>query len=226
MLRDTLAGRVEVAVRRDILSGALPPAARLRTADLSVRYGVSATPLREALQRLAEQGLVDLDPQIGARVADASLDDAREIYELRLLLEPRALEQSISAGGDGWLDDVEDAMARLRAVSRPSARRATASAAAWSEAHQAFHRALLAACDSVWLRRYIELLHPHAERYRNLARGTERVDRNELAEHEAMFRAVMERDRKAAVAGLENHLQTSMAVLEQVLTDMADADAS
>src|SRR5260221_6959461 len=80
-----------------ILTGELAPGAKLVTDELAARWSVSPTPLREAFQRLGGHGLVELTSQRGARVAPFSLDEAAELYELRLLLEPRALRASLAA---------------------------------------------------------------------------------------------------------------------------------
>src|SRR5262245_36826481 len=91
---------VEERLRGAILRGELEPGQRLHANGLAERWAVSATPLREAFQRLASDGLVQVLPQRGARVADLSVEDAAEIYELRLLLEPVCLRQSLERADD------------------------------------------------------------------------------------------------------------------------------
>src|SRR5688572_6357929 len=80
--RATLTEQLEEALRADILDGVYRPGQRLRASELTDRYGVSATPLREALQRLAAENLVELDPRLGATVSPISEHDLRDIYEL------------------------------------------------------------------------------------------------------------------------------------------------
>src|SRR4051794_20094392 len=91
---------VEERLRAAILRGELEPGQRLHANDLAERWAVSATPLREAFQRLAGDGLVEVLPQRGARVSRLSVQEAANIYELRLLLEPVALRQSLDASDD------------------------------------------------------------------------------------------------------------------------------
>src|ERR671915_1528247 len=100
--RATLATQLEDALRVDIIEGVLTPGQRLRASDLTQRYGVSATPLREALQRLAAQNLVELGPRLGATVAPISESELRDIYFLRQMLETVALERSIAHGDEAW----------------------------------------------------------------------------------------------------------------------------
>ena len=86
----SVADHVERALRARILAGALEPGARLHQEGLSEELGVSRTPLREALGRLAADGLVDVLPNRGARVADVRPEDMRAAYEARLVIEPAA----------------------------------------------------------------------------------------------------------------------------------------
>ena len=107
--RSTLAGEVEIAIRKDIISGALQPSQRLRAAELTERYGVSATPLREALQRLAAENLVAVGPHFGATVAPISGRELADIYQTREVLEGFAIERSVELGDKAWRRQVTDA---------------------------------------------------------------------------------------------------------------------
>lgn len=89
------ANRAARSLREDILSGAIPAGARLGEAELAGRLSVSRTPIREALTRLSAEGLVDLQPNRGARVATWSREELREIFDLRLQLEPFAVAQGV-----------------------------------------------------------------------------------------------------------------------------------
>src|SRR5215468_5062472 len=101
-----------------ILTGELAPGTKLVAEELAARWAVSPTPLREAFQRLGGHGLVELTSQRGARVAPFSLDEAAELYELRLLLEPRALRASLEASDEAHRGDVRAAHDRYRAALR------------------------------------------------------------------------------------------------------------
>ena len=138
--RATLTSQLEDAIRVEIIEGVLPPGHRLRAQELTQRYGVSATPLREALQRLAAENLVEIDPRLGAAVAEISRSDLRDIYWLRELLEGIALERSIQRADGSWETDVRAAWDRFREtpVSEPGS---TEGMLAWSGAHRAFHEA-------------------------------------------------------------------------------------
>src|SRR5260221_8530480 len=87
----------EDRLRQAILRGELRPGQRLHASDLAERWDVSATPLREAFQRLAGEGLVELLPHRGARVGELAAHATPALYELRLLLEPLALRHFLEA---------------------------------------------------------------------------------------------------------------------------------
>src|SRR6185369_2824665 len=117
-----------------ILTGELAPGSKLVVDELAARWAVSPTPLREAFQRLGGHGLVELTSQRGARVAAFSLDDAADLYELRLLLEPRALRASLEVTDDAHASEVLAAHARLEAAMAA----APVDPVAVSDAHIAF----------------------------------------------------------------------------------------
>jgi DNA-binding GntR family transcriptional regulator len=86
---ETSAGRTVTAVRELILRGDFPPGARLGEVELAERLGVSRTPVREALGRLAAEGLVEIAPNRGARVTSWTVAELEDVFDLRTALEPR-----------------------------------------------------------------------------------------------------------------------------------------
>lgn len=196
----TRAEWVDERVRTAILTGALAPGSRLVTTQLAEELGVSATPLRESLRRLAADGLVDLPAHGVARVAPLSAQDAAEVYELRLRLEPDALARSIRRSDEDHRAEVAGAYGALEAVATP---------ADALEAHRAFHAALISRCDSRWLLRLCALLADHATRYAlasTPARGSREAA---LAEHRGLRDAVLQGDAEGAEALLTAHLERS-----------------
>jgi len=200
----TRAEWVEDRLRDAILLGELAPGSRLHAGDLAERWDVSPTPLREAFQRLAGDGLVDVVPQRGARVSALSAVEAAEIYELRLLLEPLALRQSLRSPGDraAHVAEMRAAFAEFR------------SAAVGMEkvvAHNRFHRVLLSRCPSSWLRRFVEVLADHSLRYQvaSLA-GAGGARRHPDAEHRELLDAAVTGDVDLAVSLLTAHLERTM----------------
>jgi len=218
--RATLTEQLEAAMRADILDGVLEPGQRLRASDLTARYGVSATPLREALQRLAVENLVELDPRYGATVAPISVSDLRDIYDQLQLIGCLALERSIERGDDAWAAEVAERFASLTDATRRLALGSDADddtrrqlAADEAEAHWDFHNALYRACNSTWLMRFVQMLHAHSERYRRLAQHAGGQRRDTLHEHEDIMQAAARRDATGAVGALRDHLGLTVKLL-------------
>ena len=195
---------VDRQLRVAILSNDLRPGEKLVTTTLAERWQVSPTPLRESLKRLAADGLVELTPHGSARVAPLSVDDAREVYELRLLLEPQALRRSIERSDDEHRSLVTAAFDDLTTVTD------VVSAIA---AHQAFHGALLVRCDSRWLLRLTALLADHAQRYATASAAGRGGTASALDEHRALRDAALAGDASRAEALLAAHLRRSLQLL-------------
>jgi GntR family transcriptional regulator, carbon starvation induced regulator len=206
--------RTEWAVGRlqeAILSGELAPGERVSSSELARRWSVSATPLREALQRLAAEGLVEYVSQRGARVSEVSLRDVREVYELRLMLEPMALERSLRRVDDGWRREVEKAYAALR----DELEGGFGDLMAFEKVNRDFHGALLSRCDSGWLLRVVRMLSDHCVRYRALSRWTRGGAKEVLREHEEIHAACVAGEVERAGELLHEHLRrTRDAILE------------
>lgn len=197
----TRAEWVDAQLRRAILSGEFAPGEKLRAEHLADRWGVSPTPLRETFMRLAGEGLVVVEPQRGARVAPLDVAEAVEIYELRLLLDPVALDRSIRVGGAELVVEVERAHDALEGPH--------ATAADYLEAHRSFHLALVARCPNRRLVRQVEQLLDHSQRFQAI--GIRTVRRGDpRAEHRQLVEAVGVGDRRAATRVLKAHLQATL----------------
>lgn len=132
------------AIRERILSGALPRGSRVHQEDLAVDLGVSRTPVREALRRLAAEGLVEMHTNRGARVADMDRSGMRAAYEARLVIEPGAARIAATRRPDTQMHEMADALARQRRAGRRSVH-------ARFEANRDFHLALVGAAGNAFL---------------------------------------------------------------------------
>lgn len=222
--RTTLTEQLEEALRVDILEGVLPPGHRLRASEMTERYGVSATPLREALQRLAVEGLVELDPRMGARVSPISPDDLHDVYFMLETLDGLALKRSVERGDEAWIARVERSLETLAdaVVLHESVRHDTADdarrkiALKWSAAHWEFHNRLYEACGSPWLLRFVHMMHQHSERYRMLSiQGRVGMHRDSRHEHQRILDAVKAHDIQASLIALQEHQRLTVTMLEE-----------
>jgi GntR family transcriptional regulator, carbon starvation induced regulator len=205
---NTIGESVFVKIRNDILLGALQPGIKLKLSDLQRDYGVSINTLRENLMRLAAEGLVVAEGQKGFRVVPASIDDLREITELRKLIECHGLQMSIENGDLDWEGRVVSAHHMLARCEQSMMQDSAKHWADWQRFDRQFHVALISACNSRWILRMHRIIHDQFRRYQILAlntiafRGKELVD-----EHRLILEHTVNRDSDAAVAMLAAHIQ-------------------
>ena len=182
-----------------ILSGELPPGSPLRLEELADRLGMSISPVREAVRRLESLGLAVHVPHRGARVSELALDDLRDAYEVRLLLEPCAVRR---AAERFQAEDAAAARAHLAAYAQ--ARERDDAAAARVE-HATFHFVLYRASHSEWLLRLIRPAWENCERYRAISlqrRSHAEIDR----QHERILEACVRHEPDRAADELMHHL--------------------
>jgi len=213
--RATLTSKIEEALRADIVDGVLPAGARLTAAELTERYAVSPTPLREALQRLAAENLVDLDPRLGATVARISRAHLRDTYHVRGVLESLAVAESVRRGDQAWEDRLRHLFGEFEAAVAEAGKEGAHAVASWSRAHRDFHDGLMAASDSAWLRSFLVMLNSHSERYRLLAART--GVRDPIGEHAAIYAAAVARDADGTAEALRRHLARTVELIEESL---------
>ncbi|WP_238364929.1 GntR family transcriptional regulator [Mesobacterium pallidum] len=219
----TLTDQAHAALRRDIVSGRLAPGTRLRIARLSEDYAIGASPLREALSRLSAEFLVTVEGQRGFAVAPISAQDLRDISQMRCEMECEALARAIAAGDDGWEAGIVAAFYALEKSHQRRQADPEATQDEWEDRNRAFHEALVAACDSTWLRRFRDMLYAQHERYRRISRQRPDAPRDVQAEHRAILEAVLARDTARACAATKSHLdRTTQAVLAVIDTTEKD----
>ena len=115
----TSAERAVGELREVILRGEIPAGARLGEVELAERLGVSRTPVREALSRLAAEGLVQIVPNRGARVSTWTVDELEGVFELRVLLEPQLTALAVPQATDQDADELERLACQMYEVGCP-----------------------------------------------------------------------------------------------------------
>jgi GntR family carbon starvation induced transcriptional regulator len=201
-------------LRRDIVSGALKPDSKLKLRILKERYGIGASPMREALAQLAAQGLVQQLSQKGFRVPPLSAVHLTDITRSRQLMEIEAVKLAIEHGDAAWEAEVaesfqvlEGMFSRLRsATSKPDVQD-------FESRHQRFHRALIAACPLRSVKEFCDGLYVQATRYRLLLRRYAFTRDVVVAEHRILMRAVLSRDKAAAAKALTAHIGITADIL-------------
>ncbi|MDE2197607.1 MAG: GntR family transcriptional regulator [Rhodospirillales bacterium] len=200
------------ALRTDILACRLRPGASISETGLAARFGLGRAPVRAALARLAEEGLVQAVPRRGWVVSLVTVRDIHEVFDLRLLLEPEAARRAASAGGTASL-------ARLDAICRQGHRPEDPdSALAFLAANRDFHAAVAELAGNARLARQIARLLDEATRM--LVLGLSRRDRSgEMAhEHASLIAALAAGDGAGAAALMAEQVAASRAMVLAALT--------
>ncbi len=207
-------------VRREIVECRLPPGRRLTEASVAELAKVGKMPAREALQRLVLEGLVQVIPRHGYRVAPITLRDARELFALRLVVEPAATERAV-----GRVDAAE--LAALRKLSdvgyvttgREAIRR-------YLRANTEFHARIARCSGSRRLAELVSGLLRESERLITFILPAHPRSTPTVTEHRRLLRALIRGDGKAARRLAEAHVRsTETMVVEAILThaDVEDA---
>src|SRR3954468_19960820 len=118
----TSAERTLASLRELILDGDLRPGTRLGEVELAERLGVSRTPVREALTRLAAEGLVEIAPNRGARVATWTVAELEGVFDLRISLEPQLTAFAVPNAGPADVEELDDLAHRMVEVGSPGPR--------------------------------------------------------------------------------------------------------
>lgn len=202
-----------------IIYGRLAPGSPLRLKDLAELLGTSMMPVREALNRLAATGLVELEPRKGARVRDLTLVDLEDTYFTRLHLESIAVWEAARR-----FTPEDEARARA-ALADQDAAQAVGDRVRARDAYERFHFALYEASGRPSLVHGIVPGWRNAERYREA--GTNRVDladqRN--GEHTRILTALTVGDAEQATRWLMEHLRTSIRLSrESLFAQVAEVD--
>lgn len=213
----SLAGTLHEQLRADILTGRLAPGLKLQMKFLTERYEAGQTPLREALNRLSSEGLVDSRVQRGFFVKPVHLDELRELTKTRCWLETIALRKSIANATPEWDEELIIAHHRLTRTPRSLDPETFDSNPEWEPLHRDFHKALISRCGSRQLLEFCEQLADRLYRYRMLSIRKVFTTRHVRDEHAAILQHVLDRDAPAAIAALMRHYeQTADAVLEDM----------
>lgn len=212
----TLASSAYERLRREIISGALEPGAKLHIARLCERYGMGLSPVREALNRLSTEGFVLQADQRGFRVAQVSDEDLEDTTRARCWLNEIGLRQSMALGGSAWEEAVLIAVHRLSRIKRYAGKASDCKVdPAWESAHRTFHMTLVSGCGSPSIIAYCEQLFERAQRYRHLSRAIGDRARPVCDEHKRIVDAILARDADRATRLLTEHFSKTAALVRK-----------
>ena len=215
--RDALVDHIAATLQSRVMRGELPGGTRLRQEPLAAEFGVSRTPVREALRKLQAGGLVELTPHRGAVVRGPTSREIREAYEVRAELEGFAAHLASQRIRDLQLQGLRDSVALFRSSmgSLIERRRAGgpgstgADIEEWTRANDAFHQGIHAAAGNECLRSMLGELHKSFPRDLTgivLSESSALIQEN-VEQHAAVLEAIEERDAEAARRLMVEHVR-------------------
>lgn len=214
--RTTMTTYVVTEIRRRILSGDIPPGAKIPAGPLSEELGVSPVPVREALQALQSEGLVKIFGHRGAIAAPASPQELADLYQLREILEPAAVSAVDLTLIQERIDTLTDALERLDHALHQGDRDA------FRVAHREFHFGIYECTGNEWMVRTIRGLYDNCERYRTAA--TWRRDPDDAAsEHRFMLDALRAAQSDEAAQLTLAHLEVTKGLALSSIEEPTDA---
>lgn len=212
--RGTRAETVYVELRSDILSGRLRPGERLKFPDLAARYSVGVGAIREALARLVEQDLVRTQPHMGFQVVPLSADDLRALTEARVELEGLLFRRSMQMGDMTWESGIVSTHYTLERTPQHHPDNPDLVTDSWTEAHAAFHRALLVGYTNARILNITLLMRDAAMIYQSWSQQQRLESRRAVTEeHRNLMDLALARDVEGGVAALAQHITRTMEVL-------------
>lgn len=208
--RATSAALVHDRLRAEILSLGLAPGAPLSENDLAQSFGVSRTPVREALLRLADEGLVEIVPKSGTTVTRISFARLVEAVVIRNALEEVAVRAAAERASKSQLTAIRATIERQREAE------AAADHNAFHFADEAFHAAIAEAAGYPGIWALVNQVKVHVDRYRRLTLPQAGRIGRVIQEHAAVLTALEQHDPDRAAAAIHRHLDGLRASLPDI----------
>jgi DNA-binding GntR family transcriptional regulator len=206
----TSAERALATLRDLIMGGELAPGARLGEVEIADRLGVSRTPVREALSRLAAAGLVEIAPNRGARVVTWTVAELEGVFDLRAVLEPQLTAHAVPNAAPADVDELDALARRMHEVGTPGPGQ---DLDALVPLNRAFHDRLVAlAAHPTLATALAAAIHPPIVR-RNFLTYDEASLRRSLAHHSEIVAALRAGDPEWARAVMTSHIANARAVM-------------
>jgi GntR family transcriptional regulator, carbon starvation induced regulator len=202
----TLADTAFELIREDIIHGRLVSGEKLRPDVLRERHGIGLSPVREALSRLASDGLAAAEGRRGYFVAPVLIDELLDVTRLRIEFSVMALRASIALGDEKWESEVVATFYRLNKLHASMRAEPSTYADQWEDCNRAFHTVVGAACGSPWLLHFCNILYDHSERYRRSFVTYPSIEAEVHDGHQVILDAILARDAEAASEALRSHI--------------------
>jgi GntR family transcriptional regulator, rspAB operon transcriptional repressor len=208
--------QVQEILRERILKVKLVPGTVLSRASLQLEFGVSQTPVRDALMRLQEESLVDVYPQYATVVAKIDLNHARQAQFQRLSIELEAVRQLTEQRPKETAAELNEILSRQKTLSSPE------TFDAFDDADREFHRKLYEKLGILQLWDNVRKQSVHIDRLRRLNLPMPGKMQNVLAEHGNIVDAIASGDTVAATSAVRTHLSGTLSLIEVISSEFPD----
>jgi DNA-binding GntR family transcriptional regulator len=208
----TRAESLRLKLEEEILTGRFAPGVKLDEEDLAARFGLSRTPVREALKGLMSSGLVEIRPHQGTFVATLTPRAITDMVETMAVLEAACAGFAARRHTPEDRRKIQDAQRDCETGTDPLA---------FYSANTRFHEAIYAASGNAWLAQQARGLRQRLEPYRRQITFQTGTVEHSTSDHRAIVRAIFDRDEEAAASAMRRHLVT----LEATIAAMVDAVA-
>lgn len=204
----------------EIITGDLIAGKKIHIKELSSKYSVGLSPIREALSRLVGTGFVNAHSQKGFSVSSISIDDLNDLYNTRIEIEKIALGQAIQNGNTYWEAEMLSSFHLLEQFERNFNSLTHENYQSWERNHRAFNSALIAPCNSFYLIKIQKNLYQLCERYRYIWLK-QRLMKGEFTsncvEQKRIMEAAIARDSPKAISLLEKYYIKAKKLIAQSL---------
>lgn len=204
---------VYAAIRRDILTLQLAPGSKLRLGELKERHTTGIAPIREALARLAGEGLVDTKSQRGFWVADISSDELHQLGELRATLEVMAFRFAVSQDRLRLSQELRRAWEAFSGLAQRAGETAPLNQN-WEARHRAFHLAFFSFYRSPATSRLFENVYDRFDRYRRLGVPKKGFLAGVIDDHTLLLELIPNREDEEAADLIRRHISDVVAVVQ------------
>lgn len=205
----TIPTAITDTLRERILNGDLQGGMQLKQEELALQFNVSMSALREALKNLEAEDLVKFYPNKGAIVSELSIEEAREIFDIRQFLEIGALELSVPQLAKSDLEEAETVLNQLESENNSSQ---------WGELNKQFHEILYRQARRPRLLKLIQVMHNNVERYMRLYLVSMNYQLISQKQHWDLLNACKNKDAKLAKKILKKHMADASDRLSEFLS--------
>jgi DNA-binding GntR family transcriptional regulator len=223
---DGLVERLAAAIQSRVLSGDIPTGTRLRQASLASEFGVSRTPVREALRQLSASGVIIFEPRRGAVVRGPTSRDVRDAYAVRAELEGFAAQLAVTHIEDAQLDQLREAERQFRSsigdvidARKRGVEQHWSTESEWERANNLFHRVIQEAAGNRQLLAAIAHLHlrfPRDLTWSALSHSSHLLEEN-VEQHHRVLAAIEARDPEGARRAMTDHVLSSGELVARLL---------